>query len=429
MSKMTDRSHFGPNPFTPEVGREPPHLAGRDEVLGWWQETLADRQPKEGRMVLMYGPRGMGKTVVMSRFGKLAAAAGCDVVRTNVTLLDQGQAGLAERLLATVAKADYRQESRMTGKRGGAKASLGVASADGQTEVRHAETFTDPMAAHGSLAAKLQAQALARPLVVLVDEAHAAKDLDALQALANAGQEVAEVAPFFLLLVGTPGLPQTLKDANCTFTERTRMIGMGLLDAEGAREAIRTPLTKAVWKLQGGARLALKDDALDAVVQDSQGYPYFLQIWGYEIWEYAAARDKDGLTLEDIANVQAAVEQERKAFYAQRGREITRDRTLLAAANAVTLVFEQYAASGDSALLEQHVIADEIAASLESAYPDRQALDLAKEQALDELIKIGFVWLPPKTEHMAPSIPSYMSYAKRVYNDRVRRHGDPLATA
>ena len=382
---MTQQDQFGPNPFRPGAGREPPHLAGRDAVLGWWRRALAEGKSGKGEIVLMYGPRGMGKTVVMARFGGLAAAEGFDVVATNVAEIDKGQAGLADRLLATVA--------------------------------------------HGALAARLKAHALKKPLVILIDEMHSAEDMNAVRELANAGQEVAEQAPFFLLLTGTPGLPQTLKDAKCTFAERAKDFGIGLLDVATSKDAIRTPLLNSVWRLQGDTRLAISDAALDDIVRDSQGYPYFLQIWGYEIWEYGAVHNKDALKPRDIARVRETVERERQAFYEKRGSEISRDDEILTAANAVALAFERYTSSGDESLLKRRAIAGEIAKSLEPAYPDRRALAATREKILDDLIKIGFVWMPPGEARLTPGIPSYMNYAKGVYSNTLLNYGDPLSAA
>ena len=406
---MSSRSDYGPNPFTPEVGRKPPHLAGRDENLAWWQTVLADgKAASEGRLAVLYGPRGTGKTAVLSRFGTLAAAAGCDVVRTNVTLLDEGRAGMADRLLAEVNKPDYRQQSRETSE----SAAVKVGGTGGEVAQRHTEAYADPMAAYGPLSARLKAHAQATPLALLIDEAHAAKDLRALQAIVNAAQEVAEAAPCFVLLAGTPGLPRTLKEAGCTFTERANEFGIDLLDSAAAIDAIRTPLASSVWRLQDRAHLSIDDHALASIVEDSQGYPYFLQMWGHEMWKYAAAQNKGQLTMEDQAVVWTTIDEERRGFYATRYRTMGSDLQLLAAADAVSKRFQ---VKDRISHLELFLV---IKKSLEEDIPDEKAREAAAAELEQELNRIDYFWYPPKAEKAEPGIPSFMTYISEQYAEK-----------
>ena len=407
---MTIRSDFGANPFMPEVGRAPPHLAGRDENLAWWEAALAEGiAGGKGRIALMYGPRGMGKTAVLSRFASLAADAGCDVVNADVTLLDQGQQGLADRLLATVAEPGYRKASRETGKSAAAQ----IGGTGGQVERRHTENYADPLVAHGPLAARLKAHAQATPLALLLDEAHAAEDLKALQEVMNAAQQVAAAAPCFILLAGTPGLPRTLKEASCTFTERANELGISLLDSAASIEAIRTPLADTVWRLKDGAYLSINDEALESIVQDSQGYPYFLQMWGFEMWARAAKQNKQVLTLADKAAVWEAIERKRRAFYAARYRTMRRDLKLLAAADAVGKRFQ----------VKNRLGPDEITLviqkSLSERIPDADARETAAIELEQELNRIDYFWYPPEEETAEPGIPSFTTYISEQYAEKL----------
>ena len=54
---------------------------------------------------------------------------------------------------------------------------------------------------------------------------------------------------------------------------------MGPLDPDDARAAIRLPAAE-----QG---VELTDGALDAIAELARGYPYFLQEWGYHVWNAA----------------------------------------------------------------------------------------------------------------------------------------------
>ena len=266
-----------------------PHLAGRDDELAWWERALADGiAAGEGRIARMYGPCGTGKSA--------AAKAG---------------------------------------------------GTSGQMERRHTESYDD-LGRPGDIAACLKAYARMRPLALLIDEVHAAIGPHALQMLVNVAQEVAEAVPFFILLVGAPDLPRNLQETGCTFMGRSNKIGIGLLDTAASMDAIRTPLAKSVWRLKDSVHLSVDDDALKFIAERSRGYPYFLQMWGHKIWEYAAAHGKATLGRDDA--YQASVDdisQQTRAFFATRYRAMGGDTELLAAATAVGRRFAELSAAAE----------------------------------------------------------------------------------
>ena len=70
------------NPFSPGAGSPPPELAGRDETRE--QIRIAIERSRIGRpskSLLMVGLRGVGKTVLLDRMLKDAAAAGIRTLR------------------------------------------------------------------------------------------------------------------------------------------------------------------------------------------------------------------------------------------------------------------------------------------------------------------------------------------------------------
>ena len=419
---MTNHSAFGKNPFTPEPGVSPPHLAGRDEDLEWWGDVLSQSKEKgQGRLAVMYGPRGMGKTALLERLHELAAGEGYDVIRADVAELNRGQEGLADRLLARVVKPGYRKAGRETG--------MGVAAKapgfGGNLGRRGTETYVDPLIAYGGVSARLWNYAETTPLVVLLDDVHDATDLMALQEVANGGQTAALRSPCIMLLAGTPGVQDKLGEAGCHFMERAKAFGVGLLDPDDAKESIRTPLADTVWRLKDGAHLTIDDDAMERILDESQRYPYFLQMWGHGLWEHGTAHNKDAMTVEDLAVVQKEVKAKQQSFYAARARDIVDDSELLTAANAIIRAFDKAAATGDGFFRERIALNAEIEIDLADAYPDRRALYAARLKALTTLIRLGFVWLPPKEVQYAAGIPSYMSFIKQKHSERSQHYADP----
>ena len=103
--------------------------------------------------------------------------------------------------------------------------------------------------------------------------------------LLNVSQLVRSEAPFLLLLAGTPDLEEHLASINTTFWDRSVRIPMGRLDADATAAAITEPLR--------ADRISLTPDVLPRVVAESEGYPYFIQLWGKELWSVAKQANRE----------------------------------------------------------------------------------------------------------------------------------------
>ena len=69
------------NPFAPGAGTPPPELAGRDELLERAAVALDRiRNGRAARSVILYGLRGVGKTVLLSAIWNRAEDEGMVVV-------------------------------------------------------------------------------------------------------------------------------------------------------------------------------------------------------------------------------------------------------------------------------------------------------------------------------------------------------------
>lgn len=62
------------NPFKPTAGAEPPVLAGRDAVLNDFEIGLEEGVGAPGRLMRITGPRGSGKTVLLTELGDCTSA-------------------------------------------------------------------------------------------------------------------------------------------------------------------------------------------------------------------------------------------------------------------------------------------------------------------------------------------------------------------
>ena len=85
------------NPFKPTAGKMPPVLVGREKVTDDFLEGLANGEGAPGRLMRITGPRGSGKTVLLSELASIAEDEGWLVV--NVSGSGDLLASLSHRLM------------------------------------------------------------------------------------------------------------------------------------------------------------------------------------------------------------------------------------------------------------------------------------------------------------------------------------------
>ena len=343
--------------FAPGAGAAPPALTGREREQEVLTRCLADLAGGNGppHDVALMGPRGNGKTVLLNWFMRACHDAGrIDVVRLSPSLTRSREA-VADALLPVSAIRKVLPRK------------LGVAGV-GQAE------WAAPDASAQELVERLIARCRKKPVVVLVDEAHTLTR-DVGQLLLNLSQDVRANAPFLLVLAGTPGLPAHLATMNASFWSRlgNGRLGIGLLSDAAARAALVEPLATH--------DVSIDADALDAVVEHSQRYPYFIQLWGEALWRRRLADGVTRLTAPHARAARRAVIAQVTDYYQDRYRELEA-RGLLHAAVAAAALFGAGAAAATDRDLDAAL----------AASGDDTASRLA---AREELNRLGYLWSPP----------------------------------
>jgi AAA ATPase domain len=286
------------NPFRPGAGTPPPALVGRDELISNYsvalRRTLAGRP---GKSVMPIGLRGVGKTVLLNRFHKMAQDEGLTVgfieapesgdfkrllatrLRSNLLELDDGPVSRAvKRALGTLKSFTYNLPD-------GGAISLNVDAIAGSADSGVlAEDTTDLLVAIGEAAKDRQTG-----LLLAIDEVQylAAEELAAL--ISAIHRTVQLSLPVILVGAGLPQLPGLAGNAKSYAERLFDFPHVGSLDSADARAVLVLPA-----EAQG---VALTDEALDMLLNVTQGYPYFLQEWGYHIWN---ASPKSPITLDDV---------------------------------------------------------------------------------------------------------------------------------
>ena len=363
----------GPGPFRPGPGGFPPHLAGREREQGLFRGLLArlDRGEAPPSEVILYGPRGNGKTALLRWIRKVApASSGVDVEALMPSRFDS-PTRLAELLLPARWWKTLKPDE------------IGVRGITWRPGKRSAAP--DPVEV-------LALRAARKPLVVLLDEAHTL-DPEVGRSLLNAAQKVRRSAPLLLVLAGTPNLRAHLSTMGASFWNRSRKVRIGRLDERAAAEAIREPLE--------AEDLVITDEALEHLVRNSQGYPFFVQLWGGAVWARAVVESRREIGAEDARACQAVFDEQRDDYYSDRFHEL-RELQLLQPARAVAETFESRPALSGS----------ELEAAIRRGLGEA-AGDDEVDAAAQQFRHLGYIWRAGTRRLWEPGIPSLMDYILR----------------
>lgn len=306
------------NPYTPGAGARPPALVGRDEVLEKAayvvQRTMAGRHAKS---LLLIGLRGVGKTVLLDWARGAAVQAGVEAIsieapegRSLPAMLGPQLRKALLRLSTKERASDYAK--RALGALAGFAAALKVKYQD--IEVGIDVESIPGLADNGSLeldltdlleASGLAAQAESSALAIFVDELQYVKE-EELAALIVALHKCSQSSlPVVLLGAGLPQLRGQMGKAKSYAERLFEFVEVGTLPEDEARRAILVPAER-----EG---VSVSPEALDLILDQTKGYPYFLQEWGKHAWD---AAEESPITLDDVvAGGKAAIGELDRSFF------------------------------------------------------------------------------------------------------------------
>ena len=368
-------SGIAANPFTPGRGVAPPFLAGREPQLAE-ADALLDRLA-EGKMpaqdLLLCGPRGNGKTTLLLEIEGRARERGLRVDDLPVDALTD-RTELVRHL-------QYR-----AGALKGEVTGVQVAGFGGT------KTPPAPPPATSDLLAAW-AGADSRPLVILLDEAHALRP-EAARGFFDAVQRAKSGhAPFLVLAAGTPDAPRRLRQA-ATYNERGfAQVPVGRLARPETKAALAEPAKAA------GRPIA--EDAAALLAEQSQDYPYFVQLLGSAAWK---AADRAGapdipLSLARRGAAEAVAPIER--FYEGRYEE-AESRRIEPVLKPLALLFAEHGGEVPASALK----------SLLRPLAERDSVPFDDLGLRQELTDLGVVWsVRPGTWELG--IPSFADYLFR----------------
>ena len=315
------------NPYTPNAGAPPRFLAGRAQEIEDFRVLL--RRLANGyteHSVIITGLRGVGKTVLLGQYERIAEDENWVPVVAEVsknTPFGPQIANLSRRALFQVSpKARWGQRAAQAAAviksfslsvqaDGAMTAGLDVEPAWGTADTGSLnDDLADVFQAIGEAAAEKK-----RGVVFLFDEIQflAKAELEAL--IGAVHRTVQRQLPVTFAGAGLPGLPGLAGNAKSYAERLFKFSSIGQLPRAAAVQAIVEPAK--------GEGVTFQPEAIEFILAYTQGYPYFIQEFGRAAWNTA---DGPVITLVDAEDALSQVESELDgSFFQARVQRTTPD--------------------------------------------------------------------------------------------------------
>ncbi|PKM09343.1 MAG: AAA family ATPase [Gammaproteobacteria bacterium HGW-Gammaproteobacteria-4] len=280
------------NPFSPGAGSPPPELVGREPVLEQARillgRTLAGRSEKS---LLLTGLRGVGKTVLLNEIQRMASASGYRTIEVEAHEDKHMGPLLAPSLRRLLYDLDRLAGAGDKVKRGlavlrsfisGIKLTVGEVDIGLDIEPERGVADSGDLEIDLPILFMAVAEAAAErksAIALLIDEVQYfnQKELGALIMAMHKVQQ--RQLPLVLIGAGLPILPGLAGESKSYAERLFSFPPVGALAEADANKALQDPAQ--------AAGVSFDTAALAEIFRMTQGYPYFLQEWGYQTWNRA----------------------------------------------------------------------------------------------------------------------------------------------
>ncbi len=294
------------NPYSPGAGARPPELAGRDALRE--QVRIALQRLRYGRpakSILMVGLRGVGKTVLLDCMRDEAEALGIQTVRMEAPENRSLPALLAPQLRQALLRLSRNERAKALAQRA-LKGLAGFAKAL-KLKYNDIEVGLDfepepGLADNGDLEMDLlalleavgaAAKAADTALVLFIDEMQYVKENELAALIAALHRATQQGLPVALVGAGLPQVRGRMGDAKSYAERLFDFPAIGALAPDDARDAIVNPA-----RVEG---VEITPEAQQKIIDETQGYPYFLQEWGKHAWDVAAESPITAQNIQDAS--------------------------------------------------------------------------------------------------------------------------------
>lgn len=388
------------NPFAPGAGSPPPELAGRDDLRE--SVSIALDRIRAGRgaqSVILYGLRGVGKTVLLNEMRIRAEQDGMAAV-----VIEAPEDRSLPALLAPALRAALLRMSRLRAVGQGVQRALQALAGFAKLKASYGDIEIaldmEPLAGladSGDLEADLAdliqtvgetAQAHDTALILFIDELQYVPEAQLAALITSLHRANQRRLPVTLVGAGLPQLLAQMGNAKSYAERLFRFEPIGALGREAAFAAVRDPIVEE--------EESIEESALQAIFEATHGYPYFLQEWGKQSWDMA---EHSPITAADVEHASAAaLAQLDASFFRVRFDRLTpAEKTYI---RAMSSLGEGPHRSGD--------IAQQMGVKVTSVAPTRNAL-----------IRKGMIYSPSHGD-TAFTVPMFDSFIRRILPPETR---------
>jgi hypothetical protein len=245
----------------------------------------------------------VGKTVLLDRMRVDAEATGVVSLRIEATENRSFPSMLLPQLrlaLLRLSRTEHAKDLAQRALRGLAGFARAFKIRYGEIEASLGFEPEPGLADNGDLESDLQsllhvageaARAASTALVLYVDEMQYVPEAELAALITALHRSAQSTVPVTMIGAGLPSLVGRLGRAKSYAERMFDFPVVGPLSPSAARTAIVVPITAS------GADI--NEDAVDLIVQQTRGYPYFLQEWGSHTWDQAPSTP---ITRNDVSN-------------------------------------------------------------------------------------------------------------------------------
>ncbi len=374
------------NPFAPVAGIVPEHVAGRKRECDLLEDALQGIAPSEVREedgllehgsmapIVLTGPRGAGKTLLLGWMKEQAQAMGIHVARLEHA--EEQKAGDALANLLNEIAGDDKSLLKLV--RDSKIASVGT---DQGMSWREAAFLYE----HA-----LEARLRQGPMVLMMDEAHHYR-LDIMGfMLGVAHRMITDQYPLVMLLAGAPDLCSYMTSLETRFYATSEDIYINSLAIEESKDALSKPFT--------ARGIEVEPQALEMMWGMTDNYPYFVQLVGSEVWETLPKKGKRRVDAALVEKVKERISDKRSDFYSLIYDEMNKGKLTSYAEQAAETINRQENAKAERATIEHDL------------RQKNSGLDAKKtREIVDGLQRLGFIW-EGNEDQMEAGIPSFFTY-------------------
>lgn len=310
-----------PSPYTPgEIARAVP---GRGDLLAEFEERLSvliDLQRLVGRIHVIHGERGIGKTSLLRAYQRRAEERGALCIWVTAG----ERSGLITQIIKAIRSATTRWPRAAAAAVGKhldqVTVSVGIPGIATVTTTTDGELETSEFEAReleAALRVLTKNHDRVPALILFIDEIQSA-DAAGIRTLAYAWQHLQAEAPDLPAAVYAAGLPNAPEQiaAAVTFSERFAYRPLEMLSTGAQVAALREPAAAlgVTWT----------PEALERTSELAAGYPYSVQLYGDAAW-VAAGRPDPGASIvaEHIDHARTIVDRDMDVLFAARWANTT----------------------------------------------------------------------------------------------------------